>query len=133
MTCVSAEGRITPGCPGLYNEAQFAAWKRIADWVHANSTAKFGMQIVHAGVKASTRVAWDGIDQPLLEGNWPLLSASKQQYLMGVSQISSAMTRADMDIAIADFVRTTRWAAKAGVDWLELHCGCGGACIRPCG
>jgi anthraniloyl-CoA monooxygenase len=125
MTCVSAEGRITPGCPGLYNEAQFVAWKRIADWVHANSSAKFGMQIGHAGAKASTRLAWEGIDKPLLEGNWPLMSASKQQYLDGVSQISSAMTRADMDAAVADFVRTTQWAAKAGVDWLELHCAHG--------
>jgi anthraniloyl-CoA monooxygenase len=125
MTCVSAEGRITPGCPGLYNEAQFVAWKRIADWVHANSTAKFGMQIGHAGAKASTRLAWEGIDKPLLEGNWPLMSASMQQYLEGVSQISSAMTRADMDTAVADFVRTTQSAAKAGVDWLELHCAHG--------
>ena len=125
MTCVSAEGRITPGCPGLYNEAQFVAWKRIADWVHANSSAKFGMQIGHAGAKASTRLAWEGIDKPLLEGNWPLMSASKQQYLDGVSQISSAMTRADMDGAVADFVRTAQWAARAGVDWLELHCAHG--------
>ena len=125
MTCVSAEGRITPGCPGLYNEAQFVAWKRIADWVHANSTAKFGMQIGHAGAKASTRLAWEGMDKPLLEGNWPLVSASKQQYLDGVSQTSSAMTRADMTLALADFVRTTQWAAQAGVDWLELHCAHG--------
>ena len=127
MTCVSAEGRITPGCPGLYTEEQFQAWKRIADWIHANSDAKFAMQIGHAGAKASTRLAWEGIDQPLQDdaGNWPLISASRQQYLEGVSQISAAMTRADMDHTTADFVRSTEWAAQAGVDWLELHCAHG--------
>ena len=125
MTCVSAEGRITPGCPGMYTEEQFQAWKRIADWIHANSDAKFAMQIGHAGAKASTRLAWEGIDRPLTEGNWPLLSASRQQYLEGVSQISAAMTRADMISTTADFVRSTEWAAKAGIDWLELHCAHG--------
>ena len=125
MTCVSADARITPGCPGLYTEDQFRAWKRIADWIHANSDARFAMQLGHAGAKASTRVAWEGIDQPLIDGNWPLLSASRQQYLAGVSQISSAMTRADMDRVSAEFVRSTQWAAQAGVDWLELHCAHG--------
>jgi anthraniloyl-CoA monooxygenase len=125
MTCVSAEGRITPGCPGLYTEAQFQAWKRIADWIHANTDAKFAMQIGHAGAKASTRLAWEGIDRPLTEGNWPLVSASRQQYLEGVSQISAAMTRADMGSTTADFVRSTEWAANAGIDWLELHCAHG--------
>ena len=125
MTCVSAEGRITPGCPGMYTEEQCQAWKRIADWIHTNSDAKFAMQIGHAGAKASTRLAWEGIDRPLPEGNWPLVSASRQQYLEGVSQISAAMTRADMSSTTTDFVRSTEWAAKAGVDWLELHCAHG--------
>jgi anthraniloyl-CoA monooxygenase len=125
MTCVSAEGRITPGCPGLYEAAHLSAWKRIADWIHAHSDAKFGMQIGHAGAKASTRVAWEGIDQPLEEGNWPLVSASRQQYLEGVSQISREMTRAQMDEVLAQFERATRWADEAGVDWLELHCAHG--------
>ncbi len=125
MTCVSADARITPGCPGLYSEAQCLAWKRIADWIHANSDAKFAMQLGHAGAKASTRVAWEGIDQPLTDGNWPLVSASRQQYLAGVSQISSAMTRADMDRVCAEFVHSTESAARAGVDWLELHCAHG--------
>ena len=125
MTCVSADARITPGCPGLYTEVQCLAWKRIADWIHTHSDAKFAMQLGHAGAKASTRVAWEGIDQPLADGNWPLVSASRQQYLAGVSQISSAMTRADMDRVRAEFVRSTQWAAQAGVDWLELHCAHG--------
>ena len=125
MTCPSADARITPGCPGLWNEAQVAGWKRIVDFVHANSAAKIAMQIGHAGAKGSTRVPWEGEDQPLESGNWPLVSASPQQYLDGVSDWSRAMTRADMDRVTADFVRSTQLAAAAGFDWLELHCAHG--------
>jgi anthraniloyl-CoA monooxygenase len=125
MTCVSPDARITPGCPGLWNTAQRDGWKQIVDWVHANSDAKIALQLGHAGAKGSTRVAWEGIDQPLEEGNWPLISASPQQYLDGVSQWSHAMTRADMDRVRDDFVRSARWAAQAGFDWLELHCAHG--------
>ena len=125
MTCVSPDARITPGCPGLWNTEQRDGWKEIVDWVHANSDAKIGLQLGHAGAKGSTRVAWEGIDQPLEEGNWPLISASPQQYLDGISQWSHAMTRADMDRVRDDFVRSARWAAEAGFDWLELHCAHG--------
>jgi len=125
MTCTSPDARITPGCPGLWNDAQGAAWKRIVDHVHAHTTAKIAMQLGHAGAKGSTRVAWEGIDQPLEQGNWPLISASPQQYLEGVSQVSQAMTRADMDSVRADFVAATKRAAVAGFDWLELHCAHG--------
>ena len=125
MTCVSAAGRITPGCPGLYAPEHTTAWKRIVDWVHANSDCKFAMQIGHAGAKASTRLAWEGIDQPLPTGNWPILSASAQQYLQGVSQTSRVMTRADMEEVTAQFVASTKAAAEIGVDWLELHCAHG--------
>ena len=125
MTCVSAEGRITPGCPGLYTPEHTAAFKRIADWIHANSDAKFGIQIGHAGAKASTRLAWEGADQPLESGNWPIVSASPQQYLEGVSQVSREMTRADMDEVSAQFVASTNAANDAGADWLELHCAHG--------
>jgi anthraniloyl-CoA monooxygenase len=93
--------------------------------VHANSDAKIALQLGHAGAKGSTRVAWEGIDQPLEEGNWPLISASPQQYLDGISEWSHAMTRADMDRVHDDFVRSARWAAEAGFDWLELHCAHG--------
>ena len=125
MTAPSADGRITPGCPGLYTDAQGAAWQRIVRFVHANSSAKIAMQLGHAGAKGSTRLGWDGIDQPLTEGNWPLLSASEQQYLPGVSQRSRAMTRADMDRVLTEFCAATDRAAAAGFDWLELHCAHG--------
>ncbi len=125
MTCVSPEGRITPGCPGLWTEGQRDAWARIANWIHVNSDAKFALQLGHSGAKGSTRLAWEGIDRPLESGNWPVMSASPQQYLADVSQVSHAMTREEMDLVTAQFVQSTRWAADAGVDWLELHCAHG--------
>ncbi|QBC32441.1 bifunctional salicylyl-CoA 5-hydroxylase/oxidoreductase [Pandoraea sp. XY-2] len=125
MTCVSPDARITPGCPGLWNDTQRDAWKRIVDFVHAGSDARIAMQIGHAGRKGSTRLAWDGIDQPLDEGNWPLISASPLPYIEGVSQTPREMTRADMDRVKDDFVHAARRAAEAGFDWLELHCAHG--------
>jgi anthraniloyl-CoA monooxygenase len=119
----------------LWNEEQRDGWKRVVDYVHRNSSAKIAIQIGHAGAKGSTRVAWEGIDQPLPAAggvddpaaapNWPLISASPAQYLPGVSQWSRAMSREDMDRVRDDFVRSTRWAAEAGFDWLELHCAHG--------
>ena len=125
MTCTSPDARITPGCPGLWNDPQEAAWTRIVDWVHANTDAKFGMQLGHAGAKASTRVEWEGGDQPLPEGNWPIVAASPIQYLEGVSQTAREMNRAEMDTVREQFVAATKRAARAGFDWLELHCAHG--------
>ncbi|MDB5750596.1 MAG: oxidoreductase-like protein [Ramlibacter sp.] len=125
MTCPSPDARITPGCPGLWNEAQRDGWKRIVDFVHASTDAKVAMQLGHAGPKGSTRVPWEGEDQPLEAGNWPLLAASPQQYLDGVSDWARPMARADMDRVRDDFVRSTGYAAEAGFDWLELHCAHG--------
>jgi len=125
MTCVSPEARITPGCPGMYAPEHLAAWKRIVELVHRQSDAKIGMQLGHAGAKASTRVSWEGIDQPLPEGNWPLVSASPQQYLRGISQWSREASLDDLHEIEAQFVRSTEMAAQAGFDWLELHCAHG--------
>ena len=129
MTCPTPDARITPGCPGLWSDAQRDGWKRIVDFVHGHSAAKIALQLGHAGAKGSTRRAWDGIDLPLPddgpEANWPLISASPQQYLDGTSAWSRAMTRADMDRVRDDFVHSTRLAAEAGFDWLELHCAHG--------
>ena len=106
MTCPSPDARITPGCPGLWNEAQrdaLEAHRRLR--ARATATRRSRMQLGHAGAKGSTRVPWEGEDQPLAAGNWPLISASPQQYLDGVSDWSRAMTRADMDRVRDDFVR----------------------------
>ena len=126
MTCTSADARITPGCPGLWNDAQRDAWARIVQHVHTETDAKIGLQIGHAGPKGSTNAPWDhtGADRPLPDGNWPLLSASALPYLPD-GDVPAAMTRADMDRVREDFVRSTRYAAEAGFDWLELHCAHG--------
>jgi anthraniloyl-CoA monooxygenase len=127
MTCVSADARITPHCPGMYAPAHVMAWRRIVDFVHQNTDAAIGLQLGHAGAKGSTRAMWDGIDLPLPEDrdNWPLVSASAQQYLAGVSQTARSATLADMQRIEADFVRATVAAEQAGFDWLELHCAHG--------
>ncbi|MBD8656079.1 bifunctional salicylyl-CoA 5-hydroxylase/oxidoreductase [Oxalobacteraceae sp. CFBP 13730] len=125
MTCVSADARITPRCPGLYLPEHTLAWARIVDFVHEASDAKIGVQLGHAGAKGSTRPMWEGIDQPLAHGNWPLVAASSQQYLAGVSQVARQASEADMARIEADFVRATLAASEAGFDWLELHCAHG--------
>jgi anthraniloyl-CoA monooxygenase len=125
MTAVSADARITPACTGLYTPEHAQAWRRIVDFVHAQGHCAIALQLGHAGPKGSTRPMWDGIDQPLASGNWPLLAASSQQYLTDVSQTARAMTLDDMDRVLADFVRATQGAADAGFDWLELHCAHG--------
>ncbi|MDR2155246.1 MAG: bifunctional salicylyl-CoA 5-hydroxylase/oxidoreductase [Burkholderiaceae bacterium] len=121
MTGVSPQARITPGCAGIWTDAQASAWKRIVDFVHAGSGAKMALQIGHAGRKGSTERAWEGIDQPLASGNWELLAPSPLPYIPGVSQIPREMTRADMDAVKADFVAATRRAQAAGFDMIELH------------
>ena len=121
MTCVSADARITPGCPGLYKPEHTIGWKRIVDFVHSNSDAKIAVQIGHAGAKGATKLAWDGIDKPVETDSWPLISASPEQYLAGVSQTSREMTRDDMDRVKQDFIDSTKAAEVAGFDWLELH------------
>lgn len=129
MTCPSPEARITPGCPGLWNDAQQAAWTRIVQWMHEHSDARVGLQLGHSGAKGSTRRGWDGIDLPLPddgpEPNWPLVSASPQQYLPGVSALAREITRNEMTQVREEFVASARRAAAAGFDWLELHCAHG--------
>ncbi len=124
MTSPTPEGRITPGCPGLWNDAQAAACRRIVDFVHGHSSAKIGLQLGHSGPKGSTRVGWEGADEPLASGNWPLMAASGVAY-GPQNQVPRAMTRADMDLLTQQFVQATRRAAEAGFDWLELHCAHG--------
>jgi anthraniloyl-CoA monooxygenase len=120
MTDVSRDGRITPGCAGLYKPEHTAAWRRIVDFVHGNSPAKIGIQLAHAGRKGSTRLMWEGIDEPLEDGNWPLISASPLPYLPH-SQVPRAMGPGDMDAVRDDFVAAAKLAELAGFDMLELH------------
>jgi anthraniloyl-CoA monooxygenase len=124
MTCVSPDARITPGCLGLWNDAQAAQWRRLVDLVHSVGHAKVGIQLGHAGRKGATRVPWEGIDQPLQSDDWPLMSASALPYLPH-SQLPRAMDRSDMDRVRDDFVAAAHRAAAAGVEWLELHCAHG--------
>src|SRR5215203_602487 len=120
MTCVADDARITPGCTGLWNDAQEIAWKRIADFVHANSAAKFCLQLGHAGRKGATKLMWEGMDQPLPQGGWPIMAASPLPYYPN-SQVPRAMTRADMDAVIADFVQAVQRGGRADFDMIELH------------
>ena len=124
MTCVAPEGRITPGCAGLWSDQQMAAWQRIVGFVHQNSDTKLGIQLGHSGPKGSTQLGWQAIDEPLAQGNWPLLAASAVAY-GAQNQEPKAMTRADMDRVCADFVAATKRALSAGFDLLELHCAHG--------
>jgi len=120
MTDVSREGRISPGCTGMYKPEHVTAWKRVVDFVHAHSPARIALQLAHAGRKGSTRRLWEGIDEPLAEGTWPLISASAIPYFPH-SQIPKAMDRADMERVQADFVKAASMAEAAGFDMLELH------------
>jgi anthraniloyl-CoA monooxygenase len=120
MTDVSREGRISPGCAGIYAPEHVAAWRRIVDFVHAHSRAKIGMQLGHAGRKGSTRLAWEGMDEPLEEGGWPILAASPIPYF-SYSQVPKEMDRDDMRAVRNDFARAAEMAQEAGFDILELH------------
>jgi anthraniloyl-CoA monooxygenase len=120
MTDVSREGRITPWCTGMYAPEHAGAWKRIVDFVHASSAARIALQLAHAGRKGATRRLWEGVDEPLAAGGWPLISASALPYHPH-SQVPRAMDRADMDTVREQFARAARMAEQAGFDMLELH------------
>jgi anthraniloyl-CoA monooxygenase len=121
MTDVSPTGRITPGCTGLYSGEHVAAWRRVTEFVHTRSAAKIGAQIAHAGRKGATQNMWDRPDVPLpAEQAWELLAPSPIAWAPGF-QVPRAMTRADMDVVVADFVRATELAEASGFDLLELH------------
>jgi anthraniloyl-CoA monooxygenase len=120
MTDISPEGRITPGCAGMWKPEQARAWRRVVDFVHGNSSAKIGLQLAHAGRKGSTRLMWEGIDEPLPDGNWRLIAPSPLPYFSR-SQVPKAMDRDDMDQVVRDFVRAARLAEEAGFDVVELH------------
>lgn len=124
MTCVSPEARITLGCTGMYKSEHESAWRRIVDFVHKNSLAKIALQLGHSGRKGSTKLAWEGMDEPLASGNWEVIAPSAIPHSQSMHK-PREMTRADMDKVLSDFVRATGMGAAAGFDMLELHCAHG--------
>ncbi|MEU6976747.1 MULTISPECIES: bifunctional salicylyl-CoA 5-hydroxylase/oxidoreductase [unclassified Streptomyces] len=126
MVCVSERGRITPGCAGLWTDEQADAWARVTAFAHtAAPGAAIGVQLGHSGRKGSTRLMWEGIDQPLPSGNWPLVAASPLPYRPGVNQMPQALDRAGLTAVREEFTAAARRAARAGFDLLELHCAHG--------
>jgi len=124
MSCVSPEGRITPGCAGMYRPEHAKAYRRIVDFVHRHSQARVALQLGHSGPKGSTRLMWDGMDLPLESGNWPVMGPSDKPYRPG-GQVPRPMARADMDEVVAQFRQAARLGLEAGFDWLEVHCAHG--------
>ena len=124
MTCPSPQARITLGCTGLWNDEQESAWKRIVDFVHANSQTKFCLQLGHSGRKGATQLMWEGMDRPLEHGAWDICSASPLPYYPE-SQVPREVTLADMDAIIRQFVDAAVRGDRAGFDMLELHCAHG--------
>jgi anthraniloyl-CoA monooxygenase len=120
MTCVSAEGRITPGCPGLYAPEHETAWRRLTDFVHAETDARICCQIGHSGRKGSTQLGWEEMDAPLKDGNWEVMSASAIPW-SDRNATPREMTRADMDMVRDQFVAAAEMADRAGFDMIELH------------
>ncbi len=125
MVCVSAAGRITPGCAGMYAPEHEAAWRRITGFVHRDSTAKIGLQLGHSGRKGSTRLMWEGIDEPLESGNWEVCAPSAIPYRPGVNQVPHELTIAELAAISGEFVAATVAAQRCGFDLIELHCAHG--------
>jgi anthraniloyl-CoA monooxygenase len=122
MTDVSRDARISVGCAGLYSGDHARAWRRIVDFIHRETTAKVGIQLGHAGRKGATRRLWEGDNEPLpLDAQWPLVSASPIPYFPDRSPVPRAMTRADMDETVQDYVHASHYAIEAGFDLLEVH------------
>ncbi|WFU75372.1 bifunctional salicylyl-CoA 5-hydroxylase/oxidoreductase [Bradyrhizobium sp. CB2312] len=124
MACVSRDARITPGCAGLWNDEQEAAWRRIVDFVHGNSAAKICLQLGHAGRKGATKLMWDGMDRPLEQGGWDVVSASPLPYFPD-SQVPRELDRAGMNAVRDAFVAAAERGERCGFDMLELHCAHG--------
>lgn len=124
MTCVSRDARITPGCAGLWNNEQEAAWQRIVEFVHGNSAAKICLQLGHAGRKGATKLMWDGMDRPLEDGGWDVFSASPLPYFPD-SQVPRELDRAGMNAVKDAFVAAAERGERCGFDMLELHCAHG--------
>jgi anthraniloyl-CoA monooxygenase len=120
MTCVSAEGRITPGCPGLYKPEHEEAWKRLTSFVHDETEARICCQIGHSGRKGSTQLGWEEMDAPLKERNWETLAPSPIPW-SDINNPPREITREEMDMIRDQFVASTEMAERSGFDMIELH------------
>ncbi len=120
MVCVAPDARITQGCAGLWNDEQEAAFTRIVGFAHENSDARIALQLGHAGRKGATKLMWDGMDEPLAEGAWPIVAASPLPYYPD-SQMPREMTRADMERVRDEFAAAAHRGERAGFDMLEMH------------
>jgi anthraniloyl-CoA monooxygenase len=120
LAAISAEGRISPESLGMYTEEQSSAWACLVKSVHNCSATKIGIEIGHAGRRGSTRPRAEGLDRPLRQGNWPLLSASPLPYTLR-SQVPKEMDRTDMARVRDEFVRAAQMAQEAGFDFLQLN------------
>lgn len=117
---ISPDGRITPAGIGLYNANHVETWTRLVESIHTHTQAKIAIQLNHSGRRGSTRPREEGLDRPLLDGNWPLISASSIPYTP-YSQVPKAIDRADMDRVRDDFLLATRKAQEAGFDMVQLN------------
>jgi anthraniloyl-CoA monooxygenase len=124
MVCVTEPGRISPGCTGMYRAEHEAAWRRIVTFVHEHSGAAIGLQLGHSGRKGSTRLMWEGMDEPLPAGNWPVCAPSPLPY-SPANQVPHELTREEMTAIRDAFVAAARAGERAGFDLLELHCAHG--------
>jgi anthraniloyl-CoA monooxygenase len=124
MVCVSPSGRITPGCTGIYTPEQEAAWARVVEFVHTQSEARIGLQLGHSGRKGSTKLMWEGIDEPLPEGGWEVVGPSAVPY-SPANQVPRELSMGDLEQITAEFVACAQAGARVGFDLLELHCAHG--------
>jgi anthraniloyl-CoA monooxygenase len=124
MTCVTREGRISPGCTGMYLPEHVEAWQRIVEFVHGSSRTKICLQLGHSGPKGSTKLMWEGMDEPLDAENWPVVGPSAIPYAP-INQVPSELSKPEMEAILAAFVRAAEMGLAAGFDMLELHCAHG--------
>lgn len=120
MTAIGRDGRISPGCAGIYMDEHVTAWRRLVDFVKRFTSAAVGIQLGHAGRKGSTRLDWEGPNEPLEEGGWPIVSASPIGFFEH-SPVPAELDEAGMDALVADFERSTAMAVEAGFDIVEIH------------
>ncbi len=117
MTAVSATGRITEGCAGIYNENQITEWKRINTFIHQYTQTKIGIQLGHSGRKGATKKPWE---DSFNGASWELLSASAIPFNEN-SKTPKEMTLADMDLITSQFIQAAKNAEEANFDMIELQ------------